>query len=91
MAFTAERSLKFTPVVIAHDGIVHERAALERFGRYFLLDRIFATLCDAPPLFADVPADGQHSLFEPHPASGLPYDRETVIKVFGWDPEVEGY
>jgi superfamily II DNA or RNA helicase len=76
---TAARTLRFTPVIIGADGAVHDRAALPRFGRWLLLGETFVTSRDVPLLFGDSAARGQAALFDARPATGLPYDRETVI------------
>jgi superfamily II DNA or RNA helicase len=75
---TRGRTLRFTPVLLAGNG-VHDRAALPRFGKFFLIGDRLASPAPAPPLFAERVAGGQVALFEVRPSAGLPYDRETVI------------
>ena len=76
---TEDRELKFIPVVIDWRGKPRLRGGLERFGKWFFLDGVFATIAKAEPLFADHSSTTQGSLFDPRPVSGLPFDRETVI------------
>jgi superfamily II DNA or RNA helicase len=76
---TRSRALRFSPVLLAGGGVIHERAHLPQFGRWFLVGNRFASVAPAPPMFAERAAGGQSLLFEVRPAAGLPYDRETVI------------
>lgn len=76
---TRIRALRFTPVLLAGGGVVHDRALLPQFGRWFLTGNRFASALPAPPMFAERAPGGQVSLFEVRPAAGLPYDRESVI------------
>jgi hypothetical protein len=75
---TAARTLRFIPVLISGKTI-HERAAVPRFGRFFLLGKRFASVAPATPLFAEQAGKPQASLFDVRPSSGLPLDRETEI------------
>lgn len=70
-------ALKFTPVLIAAQ--IHPRAALPRFGRFFLIGNRFASATPAMPMFIERSAREQATLFEVRPTAGLPYDRETII------------
>jgi superfamily II DNA or RNA helicase len=76
---TRSRALRFSPVLLAGGGVIHERPDLPRFGRWFLIGRRFASAAPAPPMFAERAAGGQSLLFEVRTTAGLPYDRETVI------------
>ncbi|HVR39337.1 MAG TPA: DEAD/DEAH box helicase, partial [Thermoanaerobaculia bacterium] len=71
-------NLTLTPVLLAN-GQVHDRTALQRFGRWFLLGKTFATAKSADAMFAEKSARDQAALFEVRPSSGLPFDRETII------------
>ncbi|HWS71957.1 MAG TPA: SWIM zinc finger family protein, partial [Thermoanaerobaculia bacterium] len=77
--WTKDRALRFSPVLLAGDGRIHERESLPRFGRFFFDGTTFATPRDAAPMFGDARRKEQASLFEVRPSSGLPFDRETVI------------
>jgi superfamily II DNA or RNA helicase len=79
LELTPSFALKLVPVVIDSVGAVHDRASLPRFGRWFQLGEMFATLRDVPLLFGDSGARGQAALFDVRPATGLPFDRETLI------------
>ncbi len=75
---TAERALRFTPVLLRGDAI-HVRAAVPQYGRFFLIDGGFASPRPAMPMFAERPSSAQASLFEERPASGIALERESVI------------
>lgn len=77
VTITDENALRMTPVLLDGNSI-HERAALPRYGRYFLIDDRFVSPAPAAGLFLSQAAQGQGSLFE-HPATGIPLDRETLI------------
>ena len=76
---TPEHAMSFKPVLIDRAGVIHDRNALPRYGRLFLLDKIFATPRVVPAMFAEEAATKQALLFEARPSSGLPFDRETLI------------
>jgi superfamily II DNA or RNA helicase len=80
---TPERALRFVPVVLTRDAKIHERASLPRYGRWCLIGKLFATAAAVPAMFAEKRGGEQSFLFDMRPASGLPFDRETLI------PEVE--
>jgi superfamily II DNA or RNA helicase len=88
---TAERALRFIPVLLAGKN-VHLRETLPRFGQFFLLPAVaekreafvpragrFASAAATSPMFAERRTTPQSSLFDVRPASGLPFDRETLI------------
>ena len=78
--------MRFTPVLL-NGSAFHERAAVQPFGRWFLIGGKFASCVPASPMFAERTAGGQSLLFEVRASAGLPYDRETVIaeeNVFGF-------
>lgn len=76
---TRERALRFSPVLLGSGGVVHDRALLPRFGKYFLIGNRLASPAPAAPMFAELAKSGQSALFEVRPAAGLPYDRESTI------------
>ncbi|HEX7150880.1 MAG TPA: DEAD/DEAH box helicase [Thermoanaerobaculia bacterium] len=76
---TAERALRFVPVLLTRDQKLHERLTLPRYGRWFLLGKLFATPMAVPAMFAEKASGEQSFLFDMRPATGLPFDRETVI------------
>ncbi|MGZ5445832.1 MAG: DEAD/DEAH box helicase [Thermoanaerobaculia bacterium] len=76
---TRGRALRFSPVLLGSAGVVHDRALLPRFGKYFLIGNRLASPAAAPPMFAERGKSGQSALFEVRPAAGLPYDRESTI------------
>jgi len=82
---TRTRALRFSPVLLGNAGVIHDRALLPRFGKYFLTGNRLASAAPVSPLFAERAAGGQVALFEVRPSAGLPYDRETVL------PEEEVY
>jgi superfamily II DNA or RNA helicase len=77
--FTPERALRFTPMVIDRQGVIHHRSVLPRFGRWFFMDGAFVTPRNVPPMFAERSAGSQGLLFEARPVSGMPFDRETLV------------
>ncbi len=76
---TRTRALRFSPVLLGNAGVIHDRALVPRFGRYFLSGNRLASVAPASPMFAERAEDGQTALFEVRPSAGLPFDRETVI------------
>lgn len=76
---TRQRALRFSPVLLGSGGVVFDRGALPRFGRWFLTGNRFASPAPAPPLFIERNDASQASLFEVRASGGLPYERETVI------------
>lgn len=76
---TRTRALRFSPVLVDGGGVVHDRALLPQFGRYFLTGDTFASAAPVPPMFTERAPGGQAALFEVRPSAGLPCDRETVI------------
>ena len=76
---TRARALRFSPVLLGGAGVVHDRAVLPRFGKYFLVGNRLASPAAAQPMFAERPESGQAALFEVRASAGLPYDRESVI------------
>jgi superfamily II DNA or RNA helicase len=76
---TRTRALRFSPVLLGSAGVVHDRALLPRFGKFFLVGNRLASPAPAPPMFAERAESGQAALFEVRPSAGLPYDRETTI------------
>lgn len=77
---TRTRALRFSPVLLGSAGVIHDRAVLPRFGKFFLIGNRLASPMPAPPLFAERAAGGQAALFEVRPGAGLPYDRESTIE-----------
>ena len=77
--WTADRALRFSPVLLASEERIHERESLPRFGRFFFDGTTFATPRNAAPMFGDARRNEQASLFEVKPSSGLPFDRATII------------
>ncbi|HEV7240658.1 MAG TPA: DEAD/DEAH box helicase [Thermoanaerobaculia bacterium] len=76
---TRARALRFSPVLLGSAGVVHDRALLPRFGKYFLVGNRLASPAAAQPMFAERAESGQAALFEVRASAGLPYDRESVI------------
>ena len=76
---TRGRALRFSPVLIGSGGVVLDRAALPRFGKFFLAGKRFVSPLAAPPMFVEQSDANQALLFEVRRAAGLPYDRETVV------------
>ena len=76
---TRARALRFSPVLLGSGGVVHDRALLPQFGRFFLTGNRFASPAPAAPMFAERSASGQTALFEVRSSAGLPYDRESTI------------
>ena len=79
VSLTRQRTLRFAPVLLGSGGVVYDRDALPRFGRWFFVASRFASAAAAPAMFAEKTTVPQGSLFEVRPAAGLPFDRETVI------------
>jgi hypothetical protein len=73
------RELRLAPVLLSATGLVHERAAVPRFGRWFLVGDRFASPAHTSPMFADRSERDQGLLFEVRPSAGVPLDRETTI------------
>ncbi|HEX6096207.1 MAG TPA: DEAD/DEAH box helicase [Thermoanaerobaculia bacterium] len=76
---TRGRALRFSPVLLGSAGVIHDRAVLPRFGKFFLIGNRLASPMPAPPMFAERSSSGQAALFEVRPSAGLPYDRESTI------------
>jgi superfamily II DNA or RNA helicase len=76
---TRGRALRFSPVLLGSGGAVLDRAALPRFGKFFLIENRFVSAAPATPMFEERSAREQGVLFETRPSAGFPYDRETVI------------
>ncbi|HET8774757.1 MAG TPA: DEAD/DEAH box helicase, partial [Thermoanaerobaculia bacterium] len=76
---TRMRALRFTPVLLGSAGVIHDRAQLPNFGKFFLIGNRLASPEAALPMFAERAEHGQTALFEVRPSAGLPYDRESTI------------
>lgn len=75
---TRQRDLRFVPVLLAADGTPLDRAALPRFGRWFLAGNRFCSPAPAAPMFVDGGARSQAALFE-RTGAGLPVEHETIV------------
>lgn len=76
---TRTRGLRFSPVLLGGGGVVLDREALPKFGKFFLTGNRFASAAAATPMFVEASERQQALLFEVRPSAGVPCDRETVI------------